>query len=193
MARHWLVVLALLLAACGRGEVPAFHAEDITGSALGEDFRLQDGTGAARRLSEFRGQAVVVFFGYTRCPDVCPTTLARLAEVRKLLGPQGIRLQVIFISLDPERDTAAQTAAFAAFFSPSFLGLSGEPAAVAATARAFKVFYAKRDVGSAMGYAIDHFAGAFAYDPAGRLRLLIPQDEPPAQIAEDLRRLLAGQ
>jgi protein SCO1 len=188
----WPLVASVLLLACGR-PAPMFHAEDITGSALGTNFRLQDGAGRARELAEFNGKVVVVFFGYTRCPDVCPTTLAGLAEARRLLGSDGgPRVQVIFVTLDPDRDTPQSLAAFVTWFDPTFLGLWGNSETTEATAKAFKVAYGKHVSDSVMGYSIDHFAGGFAYDPAGRLRLLIPQGEPPAQIAEDLAQLLAG-
>ncbi len=192
--RHWLplvALVALLLLACGRPAAPAFHANDITGSALGKDFLLQDGSGKKHRLADFHGKAVVVFFGYTRCADVCPTTLAGLAQAMRLLGSAARNVQVIFITLDPERDTPTDLGAFVSWFNPAFLGLWGDSATTAATAKAFDVYYTKRDTGSAMGYVIDHFAGSFVYDPAGRLRLLIPQDETPEQTAEDLRLLLA--
>jgi protein SCO1/2 len=182
----------VFLLACDRGSA-GFHANDISGSVLGEDFQLQDGSGAVRHLADFRGQVVVVFFGYTRCPDVCPTNLVRLAAARRLLGREAKRVQVIFITLDPERDTPKQLSDFVAWFDPTFLGLWGDPATIAETASAFKVSYDKHDAGPALGYTIDHFAGSFAYDPAGRLRLLIAQDEPSQQIAEDIRLLLAEQ
>jgi protein SCO1 len=193
MLRSWAPALAVLaVLGCSHPRPPAFHASDITGSSLGTDFDLRDGSGRPRRLSDFRGQAVVVFFGYTRCPDVCPTTLATLAGAMRILGSAAKRVQVIFITLDPQRDTPARLSRYTSWFYPTFLGLRGDPAETAATAKAFNVFYQKHDDGSAMGYSIDHFAGSFAYDPAGRLRLLISEGETSAQVADDLKLLLAG-
>ena len=183
--------IALVLVACGR-TVPVFHANDITGSQVGGEFRLQDGAGRWHQPQDFAGKVLVVFFGYTRCPDVCPTTLARLAEAKRLLGDDGRRLQVVFVTLDPERDTPQQLSAFVRWFDPSFIGLWADAPTISATAQTFKVFYQRHDEGSAMGYSIDHFAGGYAFDPAGRIRLLIPQEENAQQVADDARLLLAG-
>jgi protein SCO1/2 len=191
--KRWLPILvAGLLMACSQAEGPAFNAKNITGSTLGANFLLHDGSGTTRRLADFRGKAVVIFFGWTRCPDVCPTTLATLARTMRLLESDAKRVQVIFITLDPERDKPEQLNTYVSSFDSNFLGLWGDPAATAATAKDFKVFYEKRNTGSGSDYAIDHFASSFAYDPAGQLRLLIPEDETPQKIAEDLRLLLAG-
>lgn len=191
------VILALLLAAwlagCGRPEAP-FRNTDISGADFGAEFpqALTDQRGQPRWLRDFRGQAVILFFGYTQCPDVCPTTLSRFAAVDKALGPDGKRLQVLFVTLDPERDTPARLAEYLAWFHPSFLGLTGSPADLEAVRREFHVYAARQEVGGALGYVLDHTAGAYLYDPAGRLRLFLKDDAPVAAIVADVEQLLAG-
>lgn len=191
---RWLVAIlvTLALAACGRPEPAAFHGVDITGAGWGRDFALLDHKSQSRRLADFRGKVVVLSFGYTRCPDICPTTLAVLAETMKLLGPEADRVQVLFATIDPERDTPELLAAFVPWFDPRFLGLHGDAAATAAVAKEFKVFYRKQDTGSAAGYAMDHTAGSYVFDPQGRLRLYERHGDTPQAIADDLRLLLAG-
>lgn len=184
-----LVLAALLiLAACG--DPARFHATDITGADFGRDFTLVDPAGKTRRLADFKGKAVAVFFGYTQCPDVCPTTLATMAEVMKQLGPSADKLQVLFVTLDPERDTREVLAAYVPRFHPNFLGLSGDAAATAAVAKEYKLFYQKQPV--AGGYTVDHTAATYLYDPRGRLRLYVAYGAPAADIAEDLKLLIAG-
>jgi protein SCO1/2 len=186
------LISVLLTTACGGG-APAFHGTDVSGSTgWGRDFALPDATGQVRRLADFRGKAVVLFFGYTQCPDVCPTTLSAMAEVTKLLGGDAARLQVVFVTLDPERDTPALIADYLAQFNPAFLGLRGDKAATEAVAKEFKVFYAKQAAGGAGGYTLDHTAGSYVFDPAGRLRLYQRHGEAPQRIAADLKLLLAG-
>ncbi len=179
--------LAHVLAGC-QPTPGAFLATDLTGAEYARDLRLQDPQGRWRTLSEFKGRVVLLFFGFTQCPDVCPTALARAAEVMRLLGDDAARLQVIFVSVDPERDTAELLRDYTAAFHPSFLGLRGSLEATAATARDFKVFYRKVPTGSS--YTLDHTALSYAYDPAGRLRLAIRHEAPAADVAADLRRLL---
>jgi len=192
-AGHLLLLLATLaVAGCG-GSAPAFRATDISGTTeWGRDFALPDATGQQRRLADFRGKAVVLFFGYTQCPDVCPTTLSAMAEVAKQLGGDAARLQVIFVTLDPERDTPALIAEYMAQFNPGFLGLRGDKAATEAVAREFKVFFTKQAAGKAGGYTLDHTAGSYVFDPQGRLRLYVRHGAPAADIAADLKLLLAG-
>lgn len=185
-----LAVVAMTLASCG--EPAHFNATDITGVDWGKDFSLTDHNGKPRRLGDFKGKAVVLFFGYTQCPDVCPTTLTTLKETMKLLGPDAARVQVLFVTLDPTRDTPQLLAQYLPWFDPSFLGLWGDEQTVAATERDFKVFYAKQPGKEAGSYSIDHTAASYVFDPAGRLRLTVRHGETPDHIAADLRQLLAG-
>lgn len=191
MQRRRLIggLAALALAGCERAQDAPFHALDITGADYAQDFRLQDPDGRTRTLAEFRGRAVLVFFGFTQCPDVCPTALARAAEVMQRLGDDARRLQVVFVTVDPERDTPELLRAYTAAFHPSFLGLHADLETTAATAKAFKVFYRKVPTGSS--YTMDHTALSYAYDPAGRLRLAVRHESPAAEVAADIARLLA--
>ena len=191
-ARLALLATVLAIAGCGGGG-PGFRATDVSGTTeWGRDFALPDAKGQVRRLAEFRGKAVVLFFGYTQCPDVCPTTLSAMAEVAKLLGGDAARLQVVFITLDPERDTPPLIAEYMAQFHPDFLGLRGDRAATEAAAKEFKVFYSKQATGAAGGYTLDHTAGSYVFDPQGRLRLYVRHGAPAADIAADLKLLLGG-
>lgn len=185
-----ILLLTVLLAGCT--QPTHFYSTDLTGNTLGADFALTDQNGKPRRLADFRDKAVVVFFGYTQCPDVCPTTLGALREVMTDLGPQAERVQVVFITLDPERDTEKLLAEYVPAFHASFLGLRGDAAATAATAQAFKVFYKKQPGPTADAYTIDHSTGSYIYDPQGRLRLYMKYGETPAHVASDIRQLLAG-
>ncbi|MEW6165543.1 MAG: SCO family protein [Pseudomonadota bacterium] len=184
---------AASLSAC---EHPAqFHATDITGADFGHLAALDalnDHTGRRVATADFRGKAVVVFFGYTRCPDICPTTLATLQETMRLLGPRADRVQVLFVTVDPERDTPEVLAAYVPWFDARFRGLHGAPENTRAVAREFRVFFSRVEDKSAMGYSIDHSATSYAYDPQGRLRLLISHGAAPAHLAADLDALLAG-
>lgn len=186
-----IFLLALMVAACSR-PATTFHGTDITGAAFGQHLALTAHDGRPRRLEDFKGRAVVLFFGYTACPDVCPTTLAKFAEVMKALGPEAQRVQVLFVTLDPERDTPQRLKEFVPWFDPRFVGLYGDRAATEAVAREFRVFSAWKEVGGGMGYVLDHTAGAYIYDPAGRLRLYVGDSAPAADILADLRLLLAG-
>lgn len=188
-----LVVVAycfLLLGGCT--PPPSFKSTDISGSDWGKDFALTDHRGQLRRLADFRGKAVVVFFGYTQCPDVCPTTLSLMREVFTQLGEQAGKVQVLFITLDPARDTPKLLAEYVTAFHPAFLGLYGDDRSTAATAKEFKVFYAKHAGNAAGSYSIDHTAFSFAFDPKNRLRLAIRYGESPENVASDLKLLLAG-
>ena len=169
---------------------PEFQASDITGSSFGRDFELKDPQGNARRLADFRGKAVVVFFGYTQCPDVCPTTLAALSDAMKRLGTDADRVQVLFITVDPERDTPALLAQYIPAFDARFLGLSGDADATARTAKEFKIIYQKVAGSSAGTYTMDHSAGTYVYDPQGRLRLYVSNGQGPDVFVHDLRELL---
>jgi protein SCO1 len=180
----------MALAACG--EPAHFNATDITGADWGKDFSLTDHNGKPRRLADFKGKAVVLFFGYTLCPDVCPTNMAAMKETMKLLGPDADRVQVLFVTVDPTRDTPKLLAQYVPWFYPTFLGLWGDEKTIAATARDFKVFYAKHPGSEPDSYSIDHTASSYVFDPEGRLRLVIRHGETPEHIAADLGQLLAG-
>ena len=184
-----VVALALTLAGCGRGG-PQFQTSDVTGSAMGRDFALTDHTGKARTLADFRGKAVVLFFGYTQCPDVCPTTLATLAEALRRLGPDAAKVQVLFVTIDPERDTAELLSHYVTAFDPSFLGLSGDAEATAKTAKEFKIIYQKQPGSTPGSYTMDHSAGTFMFDPEGRLRLYAGHGQDAEVFAHDLALLL---
>lgn len=192
---HWLAVavaLALALTGCSRPDSAPrerFRGLDLTGAAYGRDFRLTDPEGRERTLADFRGKAVLLYFGFTQCPDVCPTALIRAAEVRKLLGADKDRLQVVFITVDPERDTAPMLREYTAAFDPSFLGLSGDLARTRATADEFKVYYKKVPTGSS--YTMDHSALSYVFDPQGHLRLALRHEQTAEDYAHDIRLLLA--
>jgi len=190
--RQCLIALAsLALAACGASG-PTFEASDVTGSSFGRDFALKDPDGKARTLADFRGKAVVVFFGYTQCPDVCPATLATLAEAMKRLGADADRVQVLFVTIDPERDTPQLLKQYVPAFDPRFLGLYGDADATARTAKEFKVIYQKVAGPAPDSYTMDHSAGSYVFDPQGRLRLFVSNGQGPDVFAHDLRELLRG-
>ena len=167
-----------------------FAGIDLSDANYAKDFRLLDTEGRERTLAEFRGKAVLVYFGFTQCPDLCPTALARAVEVKKLLGADGARLQVIFITVDPERDTPQVIKEYMAAFDPSFLGLHGDLEKTQKTARDFKVYYRKVPTGST--YTMDHSSLSFAFDPQGRLRLALRHQLTAQDFANDFRILLAG-
>jgi protein SCO1 len=183
-----LGVLVAALAGCGGSRVQ-FKNVDITGADYGKDFSLIDHTGQPRTLQDFRGKAVVMFFGYTHCPDVCPTTLAELKTVKSQLGPDGERLQVLFVTVDPERDTQPVLAQYVPAFDPSFVGLRGDATATAKVAKDFKVFYQKVPGSKPDNYSVDHTAGSYVFDPQGRLRLFVRHGN-AANLVSDLQALL---
>jgi protein SCO1/2 len=181
----------LTLAALGSACSPKpFESIDLTGADYGRDFQLLDADGQLRQLKDFRGRVVLLFFGFTQCPDVCPTALSRAVEAMKLLGADAPRLQVVFVTVDPERDTPALLREYMRAFHPSFVGLHGDAAQIAATAKEFKVFYAK--VPTPSGYTIDHTAITYAFDRTGRLRLAIRHEQSAQSVAGDVRLLLGG-
>lgn len=188
----WLLPLLLFfLAACGDSRPPPFANVDVSGARLGSTLTgFRDHHGTPATLADFSGRALVVFFGYTYCPDVCPTTLARLAQVMKELGDDARRVQVVFVTLDPQRDTPRQLAGYVPWFDASFIGFYADRATTDAAARDFGVFHARH--GDATRYTIDHSAGAYVFDPAGRIRLYVRDDASVGSIVADLRRLLAG-
>lgn len=184
--------LAVLLAACGGGDKPSFKNTDLTGASYGRDLKLTDHTGRARTLADFRGKVVTVFFGFTRCPDVCPTTLAEMKDVLGRLGPDAERVQVLFVTVDPERDSAELLAKYVTAFDPSFIGLRGDIRETAAVAKEFKVFYEKRAGSTPQNYSVDHTAGTYVIDPQGRLRLFVRHQQSLDPLVADLKLLLAG-
>lgn len=183
------VALALLVGGCSP-EGPKFRSTDITGAAFGKDFALTDHTGRPRTLSDFRGKAVVMFFGFTQCPDVCPTALATLAEARRKLGPDADKVQGLFVTLDPDRDSAELLSRYVTAFDPSFIGLVGDAEATARVAKEFKVFYQKAPGRTPESYTIDHTAALFVFDPQGRLRLFVGHGQDAAALAHDLGEIL---
>lgn len=182
--------MALALGGCGRSG-PRFHSVDITGAEYAKGFSLTDHTGAARTLADYKGKVVTVFFGFTHCPDVCPTSLATMKQALTLLGPDAARVQVLFITLDPERDTGELLAAYVPQFDPSFVGLRGDAAATAAAAKEYKIFYQKVAGKTPDSYTLDHSAGTYVHDAQGHVRLFIRHGETPQKIADDLKALLA--
>jgi len=181
---------ALLLAACDAGG-PKFKSTDITGADYGTQLSLTDQSGRPRSLQDFRGKVVVLFFGYTHCPDVCPTTLAEMAQVMKKLGAEADRVQVLFVTVDPERDTPVVLSRYVPAFDPRFLGLYGDADATRRAAKEFKVFYEAKK-GEAPGeYTVDHSAGSYVLDTTGRLRLFVGYGRVGADdLAADIRTLL---
>ena len=190
---RFFVISALLFAmtACGEPQLPSpFKAGDITFSHAQADFHLFDAQGHARSLADYRGKVVALFFGYTHCPDVCPTTLADMAQVMRMLGADADRVQVLFVTVDPERDTRELLAQYPPAFYPTFVGLSGDAAATAEAARAFMVQYQKQPTQSG-SYTVDHSAGTFLILASGQRVLLSPFGQPAEWLAQDIRLLLA--
>ncbi|QOT76923.1 SCO family protein [Cupriavidus basilensis] len=187
-----LALCALLLAACGQQKA-SFKNVDITGgSEFGKDFVLTDHNGKVRSIGDFKGKAVVMFFGYTHCPDVCPTTMAELKAVMEQLGPDADKVQVLFVTVDPERDTQALLAQYVPAFDSRFLGMRpADDAALQKVAKDFKVFYAKVPGTSPNNYTMDHSAGSYVFDPSGKLRLFIRHGQGPEPIVHDLKQLLS--
>ena len=196
--RRWMVgALAIgalaLLSACSEQAAPGFNGVDITGADYAKDFALTDHNGQARTIKDFQGKAVVMFFGYTQCPDVCPTSMTELAAARKILGEQGSKVQGLFVSIDPARDTPEVMKAYIESFDSSFLALyASTPEQLAALAKDYKVYYKKVDGKSPGSYTMDHSAGMYVYDPQGRLRLYLRYGMGAGPLADDLRRLLSA-
>ena len=169
---------------------PAFRGVDITGATYARNFSLPDQNGQPRTLADFKGKVVVVFFGYTQCPDVCPTTMVELAQVKKALGKDGDRLQGLFVSIDPERDTPAILKAYMTSFDPSFIALRGSVEQAQATAKEFKVFFAKVPGKTESSYTIDHTAGAYVFDTHGKVRLFERYGAGAEALTADIKALL---
>jgi protein SCO1/2 len=182
-------LLAALLSAC-TPEGPKFRSTDVTGADFGRALALTGHDGKPHSLEEFRGKAVVLFFGYTHCPDICPTTLADTAAALKKLGADASRVQVLFVTVDPERDTPQVLAQYVPAFDPSFLGLYGDAQGTQRAAKEFRIFYAKTSSSTPGSYTVDHSAQTFVFDPQGRLRLLVRPERIPQDLAADLQTLL---
>jgi len=180
---------AVLLVGCSEKKL-VFNSIDISGGEMGQDFAISDHNGQLRKLADFTGKVVVVFFGYTQCPDVCPTTMTELVEVKRLLGKDGDRLQPLFITVDPERDTPELLKAYMANFDPTFLALCPTPAQLAGVAASFKVYYKKVGDGKSAAYTMDHSAGSYVFDPKGRVRLFVRYGLGAQPLAADIAQLL---
>lgn len=188
--RHLLLAaIATPLAACTQAK-PQFNAIDLTGADYAKDFHLSDADGRMRSLADFKGKIVALFFGYTQCPDVCPTTLAELSEAKKLLGPQGDRLQVVFVTVDPDRDTPQVLKGYMGNFDPAFVALRPTAPQLEAVAKDFKVYYKKVDGNTPGSYTMDHSAATYVYDTKGQLRLYARYGAGAQPLASDFRQLL---
>jgi protein SCO1/2 len=181
-----------LLGGCNRTSAPTFHSIDVTGASFGQGFDLNDFNGERRTLADYRGKVVAVFFGFTQCPDACPTALAKLAEITRALGADAGRLQVVFITVDPERDNAELLKNYVPAFHPAFTGLVGTPEQIAAITRAYKAYYSKVAGKTPESYTIDHSTFTYLYDPEGRLRLMARHEISTEQLASDIRQLMRG-
>jgi protein SCO1/2 len=193
LSRGWLAVPALGLGLAGLGgcgRQSGFRAIDITGADFAKGFDLTDHRGRPTRLEDFSGKLLVVFFGYTQCPDVCPTTMAEMAEVMRRLGPLAEQVRVAFITVDPERDTQELLSHYVPAFHPEFIGLWGDAEATARTARAFRVVYQKVPGKTPGSYTVDHSAGSYVFDRRSRVRLMVRHGAQAEAIEADLRRLL---
>ena len=194
---RWALALGMAgtvlgLAGCGNDK-PAFRGVDITGADYAQGWALSDQNGQARTLKDFAGKVVVVFFGYTQCPDVCPTALQEMAEAKQLLGADGAKLQGIFITVDPERDTPELLKAYMANFGPDFVALRPTPEQLPQVTKDFKIYYKKVEGKTPTSYTMDHSAGSFTFDPQGRVRLYNRHASGAAALAEDAKILLKGQ
>jgi len=191
LARIFFLMVALLAAACSREGRPLgeINGIDLSQAQMGREFALVDDQGHPRSLTDFNGQVLVMFFGFLQCPDICPATLVRAVQVKKLLGDAGQRVQVAFVTVDPERDTPALLAAYVRAFDPGFIGLTGTNEQIAATAKEFKVFYQK--VPTASSYTMDHTALSYVFDTRGKLQLALRHEQSAEEVVEDVRKVLA--
>ena len=178
-----------IIVACSE-QKPAFSSIDVTGADYAKDFALNDHNGQPKSLKDFAGKVVVMFFGYTQCPDVCPTTMAELAEIKKLLGADGSKLQGLFVTIDPERDTPEVLKAYMGNFDPSFLALVPTPTQLAALAKDYKIYYKKVEGKTDTSYTMDHSAGSYVYDTQGKLRLFTRYGTGPKPLTDDIKMLL---
>lgn len=184
--------LTLAMAGCGGPQTPSFQATDITGADFGKELRLTGHDGQPRTLADFRGKVVVVFFGFVHCPDICPTTLAKLGTVMKSLGADASKVQVLLVTVDPARDTPEILRQYVTAFDPSFLGLTGTADDIARTTQEFRVIAQKQPGASPDTYTVDHSSGMYVFDGQGRIRLFVAGNQLPTAIAQDLKRLVDG-
>lgn len=192
-----MVCASLLLGGCHSPSTPesssplsGLHGTDITGADFANALQLTDHTGKPTQLSDFKGKVVALFFGYTHCPDVCPTTMSELANAMKKLGANSDQIQVLFVTLDPERDTQSVLAQYVPSFDKRFIGLYGSPDQIANVASNFKIFYSKQQEQGQSGYTIDHSAGVYVFDKQGKIRIYLKYGQKPQEIADDLSKLL---
>lgn len=187
-----ILVAMSLLAACGAAdkENSSLYGTDITGADFATDFKLIDHHGEQKQLADYKGKVVALFFGFTHCPDICPTTMADLAAAMKIMGNQSDDVQVLFVTVDPERDTKDVLAKFVPSFDSRFVGLTGTPEQINETAKTFKIFYAKQQAAGQSGYSFDHSAGIYAFDKQGKIRIYLKYGQKPEEIAHDLSSLL---
>ncbi len=186
-------MLTVGLTACGKSEASLqdINGIDLSGASFGDGFQLKDAEGRVRTLDDFRGKVVLMFFGFTQCPDVCPTALVNAAQIKSLLGKDGDQLQVLFITVDPERDTPEVLREYTQAFDPSFLGLYGSEEETAAVAKAYRVYYAKVPTGNS--YTMEHTALSYIFDREGKLRIALRHEQTPEQSVEDIRKVMAIQ
>ena len=191
MKKLWFLVFLLMLASCSPAPTPtASNATDITGADFAKTLTLTDHNGKLRSMSDFKGKVVVLFFGFTHCPDVCPTTMSDLKQAMKLLGKKSDAVQVLFVTVDPERDTQEVLAKFVPSFDARFIGLRGSLQETAETLGNFKIFYSKVPGKAKDDYSIDHSAGMYVFDKDGKVRLYMGYGQKPAEIASDISKLL---
>lgn len=195
MTRNRVIAGLVALLLCGvlpacSPEALKFSAIDITGADYAKDFSLADQNGQVRTLQDFKGKVVMMFFGYTQCPDVCPTSMTEMVQIKQLLGADADKFQGVFVTVDPERDRAEVLKAYMANFDPSFLALIPDAQQLGTLAKSFRIYFKKVDGRTASSYTIDHTAGSYVYDTQGRLRLFTRYGTDPAQIAADIRLLL---
>ena len=185
----WTALTVLALAACSP-EKPKFNSIDVTGADYAKGFTLTDHNGQSRSLSDFKGKAVVLFFGYTQCPDVCPTSMAELAEIKRLLTSDGDKLQGVFVTVDPARDTTDLLKAYMTNFDPSFVAFTPTPEQLSVVAKDYKIYYKRVEGQTPTSYSMDHSAGSYVYDTRGHLRLYSRYGMGAKPLAEDIQTLL---
>lgn len=191
LSKSIVAALLVLLTACApSSENAALFGTDITGADFANDFRLTDHHGKLRQLADYQGKVVALFFGFTHCPDICPTTMADLAAAMKLLGNESDEVQVLFVTVDPERDTPEVLAQFVPSFDHRFVGLTGTPEEIDHAAKSFRIFYARQQESGQQGYSLDHSAGIYAYDKKGKIRIYMKYGQKPDELAHDLKSLL---